>query len=129
MIIQFTDTEDSPWDTEEDSISCTSTPDFKHGKHSDEEKTARKEEDKCIIQLILKEGMSQPVPDWIAKRKIKSSILILADGMLERWPVSADKICDMEYHQGWPLKRWSQAIRLGEIRISHNIVICYFEST
>ena len=103
--------------------SDTSTPDHKRGKHP-EELT------QLAIREITKDGLEWPLPGWIQKQKAKTrspSALILADSQFKHWP-RKDHICQVILHEGWPLKRWSQAIKLGQLHINSHTVTLYLES-
>ena len=130
-LIMFTHQADDPWETEVESN--TSTPEFKRGIHREpcSSKAAQKPasedgEAECdaISQrewenqearaLIIKEGIDFRVPSWIENRKIRQpSVLILADGQLNHWPVR-DRLCKVVC-KDWPIRRWTHAIRTGEI--------------
>ena len=58
-----------------------------------------------------------------------NSPVILADSQLKFWPAH-DRLCWVECHN-WPIKRWSQALRLGSIRLEGPIhhVALYLEGT
>ena len=83
---------------------------------------------KNIINTILREGIGFRAPDWITRCRVTQSVLILADAQLKYWPAQ-DKLCRVEYHPDWPIKRWSQAIRMGTIKVEHTTVVIYLEST
>ena len=51
----------------------------------------------------------------------------MADKQLHYWP-QADRICSVTL-KDWPVKRWGQAIHLGEVRITSPIVVLYLEGT
>ena len=54
---------------------------------------------------------------WLRKKaERKPTVLVLADSQLKYWPDN-DRVCSVEYHSGWAVCRWSQAIKLGKIRI------------
>ena len=117
IIIQFTYTSHSPWQSDDDSD--TSTPDFKRGKHSDEltlqaVRELQMEGDQCTLlkckptdeltlQAVRKlrvDGSKCPLPAWVQRRKNRSpSVLILADSQLQLWP-GKDKICRVELRPG-----------------------------
>ena len=80
------------------------------------------------VREILRNGMQYSIPDWIAKRRGRPpSIQILADKQLHYWP-QADRICSVTL-KDWPVKRWGQAICLGEVQITSPIVVLYLEGT
>ena len=126
--------------------SDTSTPDFKRGRHEGDNYGP---EDDDVIKPqshwgrigqgedmltqkarreILKQGMIFKVPAWITHRRVHAhSILILADSQLAKWP-DKDRICQVVLRD-WPIRRWSQAIKTGEIRINSHTVVLYLEGT
>ena len=137
-IINLTYITDSPWElgqdtqSDEDSkASVTSTPAFKRRRHAQKEKTPDPKKDNPnfylkwqLVRLIQKEGMLHPVPKWA--RSHSPSVLILSDSQLKHWP-EADNVCKLIYHPDWPVKRWVQAIKLGDIWIEYNTVVIYLE--
>ena len=140
VVIKFTHTRESPWDSDLDSL--TSTPDFKRGKHSPDSRSMDTHSTQPnyasgkpaasndqAIREILQDGIKFSPPKWVTSRQPKgASILIFADSQLENWPAK-DKICTVEFRRGWAIKRWVRAIRTGEIRISCNTVVLYLETT
>ena len=125
-IIEFTYHDHTPWDSELDQESDTPTPDFKRGKHVVD--CASGPSDAEVIKVIKQEGMSFAIPKWIRKRNPRASLLILADAQLKFWP-KGDKICKVQLHERWPLKRWNLAIKMGTIKLECNTVVLYLEST
>ena len=81
---------------------------------------------KALAEVVT-QGIQFKIPRWIRDRKTHPAMLILADSQLINWP-GRDCICRVEVRK-WPLKRWTQAVRLGEIRISSTTVILYLESS
>ena len=156
-LIKFTYHTHSPWDSEEQE-SDTSTPDFKHGKHEllheagsqsakvgNKRKVAKPRKRRRKVQLgasskaetieqqavreILNEGIRFTTPKWIRARRARGpSLLILVDSQLGNWPGN-DKICQIQMRKNWPLSRWSQAIKTGDIGIHSNNIFLYLEST
>ena len=119
-IIEFTYRSHSPW--ESDMESETSTPDFKRGKHRQEEL------EQAAVKEILEKGVHWPVPSWIRRRQVRGpSVLILADAQFKHWPAQLDKVCQIEFHPNWPIKWWTQAIRLGQLKITCHTVVIYLE--
>ena len=137
-LIEFTYSGDSPWDS--DDQSSTSTLDFKRGKHPDPEQQKEEEIDtsdnkrvdpltKAAIQAIRREGLKFRIPQWITKQQHSTpSAMILADSQLKHW-LDSDKICEVEFREGWLVKRWIHAIRTGDVRITGRIVVIYLEGT
>ena len=130
IIIQM-DGQDSLWDSEVDGHdSDTSTPAYKRGQHHVEQSRQPNVQgisDLEVIKIIQEEGMGFSVPDWIKTRKISPSILLLADSQVKYWPGN-DAVCKVQYHQDWPISRWTQAIRLGLIKIECTTVVVYLEA-
>ena len=128
-IIEFTYGDASGWDTELD----TSTPDFKRGKHGEEDKLSPEAEPlNPLTALALAElqqhGWPCRVPSWIRRRTwTRHSVLILADSQLNHWP-TVDRICQVIL-KDWPVKRWAQAIKAGEVRVKALTVVLYLEGT
>ena len=117
---------DSPWDSEVDGQeSDTSTPGYKRGK---QEEIPTGPSNSKVVQAILDEGMGFRAPDWMRNRRRHKSILVLSDAQFKYWPAH-DKVCQVEYHPKWPLARWAQAIRLGQISIDCDTVVIYLEGT
>ena len=84
MVIKLVHTADSPWDTDEDRASITSTPGYRRGRH--EEVRSQVDNDKQhMIDLILKEGMLYKLPKWLAKKR-GHSVEILSDARMQDWP-------------------------------------------
>ena len=146
IIIDMTHLEgcDSPWNSDEDEQgSETSTPAYKRGRYDNtpdkkgdvktlENPNQRQDEEDRVtveaIRVIQREGVHFTVPGWIQKRKVSPSILILADAQLKYWPPH-DSVCEVIFHQNWPLRRWSQAVRLGTIGVKCVTVVLYLEGT
>ena len=146
IIIDMTHLEgcDSLWNSDEDEQkSEMSTPAYKRGhydvtldnkgntRRGDATGQAQDREDRAttkVIKLIQEEGMHFTVPSWIQKRKVTPSILVLADAQLKYWPPH-DNVCEVVFHQNWPLKRWSQAIQLGTINVKCVTIVLYLEGT
>ena len=93
-------------------------------------KSLQKEiKDSEVAQLIREEGIEFDVPRWIKFHPKKGpSVLVLADSQLKFWP-EKDNICKVIFHKKWLLRRWSQAIRLGLIRIESYRVVLYLEAS
>ena len=135
VVIEFTHSDccdDSPWQTEDDSfVSSTSTPEFKRGIHKQHGNNDTEEQNRHIVKQICQEGLEHAIPHWIARRQARRnrpSVLILTDGLLQHWSAK-DRVCEVIHHQGWPIRRWSQAIHSGQIVINHRNVVCYLEAT
>ena len=122
MVIELTNAEASPWDSDQDSNSDTSMPEYKRGKHSNLNPL-----EQTALQEILQQGMTFSIPDWQRKQR-NPSILVLADTQLENW-LSKDKVCTIVFKRNWNISRWVQAVRTGDIRINCNTVVLYLEST
>ena len=143
-VIVQTHQDDSPWETEQEQDSDTSRPAFKRGRHDTTESAGHqpchKKRDrrnkrmdhlmKLALREIRQEGMDFSIPDWVARRKQqqKPSLLLLVDSQLKFW-LASDNICHVICHEKWPLKRWNQAIKLGNIRVQSFTVILYLEAT
>ena len=127
IIIECVDDNDSPWHTDSDSASVSSTPDYKRGKTGEHKDHPRHSDTELVaVQEIQESGVSFPLPSWIRRRAVHGpSVLILADSQLQNWAMDKDKICQVHYHENWPISRWTQAIREGTILM----VILYFEQT
>ena len=142
-IIKFVYQDEGVWEMESD----TSTPGYKRGRHSQEPqqsstssrgaefiiKCLRREtlspKDKLArqaVQELQEEGSQFSLPSHRCQLRTPS-ILILADKQLHHWP-NQDSICTVEMRD-WPIKRWSQAIHLGHIRILSHTVVLYLEGT
>ena len=141
-IIKFTYHDQDKWETDQKSDS--STPDFKRGKHAPEHSTnseTRRNRNQTIVELdaeqaltwaavkeILDGGLHFSAPEWIRNRKTRApSILVLADAQLDNWP-ARDRICTITLRK-WPIRRWTQAIKSGEILIQSHTVVLYLEGT
>ena len=84
---------------------------------------------KRAIREILQEGVNAPIPRWIQTRGTRGpSIMVLADALLNLWP-GKDTICTVHVCDQWPLKRWAQAIRAGDLLIQGHTVVLYLENT
>ena len=134
------DSIDSPWNSDCDSE--TSTPSFNRGKHdnqgsvpaqqSDISLPANTDNDQPIrqeaIQELLRDGLSADIPRWLRGRGMKQSIFILVDAQITAWP--GHNICAVEFHASWTIKRWTESIRTGIIRVLPcPIVVVYLEAT
>ena len=151
-LIKFVYKDDSPWDSDLDE-SDTSTPDLKRGRHTGQSgnetgnSTSTKKSklrthwkpDMCkqakeeitnleAVHLIQREGLDFSLPTWVKSRPVKASVLILADAQLKYWP-SNDKVCDVQCHPKWPIRRWNQALHMGIIKIDCLKVVLYLEAT
>ena len=134
-IVFQTDGQDSPWDSDVDGHDTdTSTLAYKRGHHHGlDEKPASQQDssdisDREMVKVIQEEGMKFDTPSWIKKRKKPTpSILLLADSQVKYW-LDNDGVCQVQYHQDWPISRWTQSIRLGLIRIECGTVVLYLES-
>ena len=138
VIIQETHIERSPWNTDDESD--TSTPSFKRRNHTRLKVTASDhspcdpdpvEEDlhQKAVHELLQGGMRVDLPSWIRGRGTRQRVVILADSLVSSWP-SHDNICAVEYHAGWSIKRWTECIRNGSVRIpSCHTVVLYLEYT
>ena len=93
-IIKFTHKDESAWDTEMEE-STTSTPDFKRGRHSEQNPISDEE----AVRAIKREGLVMESPVWIQdrSRRMRASVLVLADSQLKFWPGN-DKICRIAFH-------------------------------
>ena len=111
----------------DDQVSMSSTPSYRRGRHHVRPSESQPPPQDRIIELVRKEGVRHHVPAWMRDRKITPSILVLADSQLKYWPPN-DKVCDVRMH-AWPVKRWAQAIRLGEIKVECSTVVIYLEGT
>ena len=81
------------------------------------------------MKIIQKEGVAQPIPQWIANRSTRTSLIILADSQFKDWPTK-DGICSIFYQEKWPINRWTLAVKTGTIRLEHHrIVVLYLEAT
>ena len=94
-----------------DTASTTSTPSYKHGRHTDP-----------TLNEIIRAITAEPVR---SQHKRGPSVHILADSCLERWPPH-DNICVLDYH-AWNIRRWVEALRAETVRIQCNTVILYLE--
>ena len=136
-VIQFIYQGEGAWESEADSD--TSTPDCKRGKHTEPcmphqtsppvSPTDRAE--RLLTQQAVREisqyGMQFKLPHWLKDRRpCNPSVLVLADTQLHNWP--KDGLCHVIV-KDWPVKRWAQAIKLGEIRINCSIIVLYLEGT
>ena len=120
LVIDFSNPEvDSPWDSDVDGHSDISTPAYKRGRRETET-------DLEVVRIIQKEGIGSPIPRWARCRG--QSIVILADSQVKHWP-EKDNICQIHYREGWPLARWGQAIRMGDLKITQHTVLLYLEVT
>ena len=126
-LIRFTDHEASPWDSDAEMDSDTSTPAFKRGRHQESSNQQDTRLTTQAVKLILEEGMGFKAPDWMRRRAPKRSVLILVDTQLKYWP-AADKICEVIYHKNWPPKHWNQVLRLGAIQLGFHSVVLYLEA-
>ena len=137
---------DSPWDSDAEMGSDTSTPAYKRGKHTVRDRDRNKSEkgditqgnshpisktnselsDLEIVAWIKQEGLVFPMPAGVQKRK--PSVLVLADAQLKFWP-EKDPVCRVVCHPHWPLRRWSHAVHLGTISIDCHTVVLYLEGT
>ena len=133
----YDDQVESAWDTEQECNSDTSTPDFKCGRHGSKDRRGKittqghgraEVTNQQAIRSIQREGIRFSLPVWLTGRKIKHSILILADAQLRYWPGN-NKLCKVVFHNKWPIKRWNQALRMGVIRVECHTVILYLEGT
>ena len=71
--------------------------------------------------------MQFKLPRWLKDRRPRNpSVLVLADTQLHNWP--KDGLCHVIV-KDWPVKRWAQAIKLGEIWINCSIIVLYLEGT
>ena len=147
-VIEFlhNDGNDSPWESDLDSSgSESSTPDFKRGKHaqqppvqtqqsqdSEDKNMSGKRQvlsDQQVIELIKTEGIAYSLPKWINERRVRGSVLILADAQLKDWPLK-DGICSVTLRQNWPINRWNLAIKTGIIPVSHHrVIVLYLENS
>ena len=95
---------DSPWELDVERDSDTSTPDYKRGRHpvsGTRQKAKMTVEEATWMQAvrrIQKEGLEFQCPDWIRRREVTPSVLILADRQLRYWPQN-DKVFRVEYHR------------------------------
>ena len=119
--IEMTHPSASPWESDHDSE--TSTPDFKRECHEVVKDVLQEQ----AVKEVLEVGGHYPTSRWIQKRRNRGpSVLILADAQLGNWPAS-DKICQVEYRPQWPVQRWIQAVKTGDIRIKAFTVVLYLE--
>ena len=82
--------------------------------------------DMQAIQAIKTEGIKQ---HKIEKKPDRGpSMLIIANAQLKHWP-RGDNICDIVFRDGWPISRWNQMIKTGEIKLAHRTIILYLEAT
>ena len=127
-IIKFTYNGESNWESETESE--TSTPDFKRGRFTPPGDhvvpTPEQELTRQAVGEIMQKGPLINTQSWVHNRTCRNpSVLILADGQLKHWPHN-DKVCKV-VNNDWPVKRWSQAIKMGTIRIQAHTVILYLE--
>ena len=84
------------------------------------EKQAREE--------IIRDGINLKLPTWLEGRGSKRSVFVMADAQFASWP--RDNICWLEYHPGWSIRKWVDAIRSGSVLIPQcYTVIMYLEDT
>ena len=140
-IINLTNGSDSPWDSDAETLSDTSTPGFKRGRHHGDGSRSRSKRRKQAeptgmrsvpistgqaVQAIQEEGILCTLPSWTHNRG--PSLLILVDAQLKHWP-SKDNICDVVFKPGLSIKHWILLIRSGGVQLSHRTVLLYLEST
>ena len=127
-IIEQIHLDDRSWHSNSDSE--TSTPSFKCGRHGDAIATPDLDEMLAYQarQLVVDEGMSFPLPEWIRGRA-QQTVYIIADAQVAAWP-PRDNICKVEYCEGWPVRQWIDAICTGMIKIlTCHVMIIYIEGT
>ena len=130
-VIDLISQDPSPWDSDVDGQeSDTSTPAYKRGRYTPprSEQEQKQEEDLAAVRLIQEEGINFHSPNWINRRAVAQSVVLLADSRVKNWPKN-DKVVKVEYHPEWPIKRWAQAVKLGHIQLQHTTVIIYLEGT
>ena len=119
IIINTVYTDQDPWDSDAESIS--STPGFKHGRHSD-----------VSLESLAKQEVKQECAEFLARQRSGTrrgpSVHLLADSRVEQWSLQ-DKVCLVDYHAGWTFKTWIAALRAETVRITANNVILYLEKT
>ena len=113
----------SSWHTDEDTSSETSTPPYNRGMHDPQE--LELQEKRRLAVLVAQEGVHYRLPKWLTKKR-GPSILVLSDAWIEDWPWN-DRLCQVEFHQGWPLDRWIAAIREGLVETRCHTVVIYLE--
>ena len=131
LVIVCSQDNSSPWDTEQDSgsESSTSTPDYKRGRHPEQAEQYRPLRSQALTAIardeILHEGIKlKKAPRWMRKRRVPTTI-ILSDGYFQRWP-QKDTKCVVVMEPSYDLWKWSAVIKSRELRLHtyFNIILC-----
>ena len=119
----------SPWDSDEESGSDTSTPAYKRGKVEQPpsppaRKIKRRSLEERAITRIQRDGIRlERVPAWMRKQRGPTTIL-LCDSYFRQWPLEDKKVVII-HQPAYDLWRWNTAIRSGEIDLQYfNVIIC-----
>ena len=118
IIIRMVPGDEQAWITEEESDdSSSSTPSYRQGNHH--------QGDSKVLQMIRDDAqrfMERP------RQHRPPSIQILADSRIKQWP-AGDKVCVVDFHPNWTLKKWVAGLQAEIVRIQCNIVVLYLERT
>ena len=134
VVITLTHGEDTVWISDSESThSDTSTPACKRGRHSSPVTSTQPD---VITQQAVEEIIKFGYHPWIKKHKQRKqervvkepSMHILADARLSNWP-HHDRLCVVDYHPGWSLKKWVTSLRAEITRIRCNTVVLYLKKT
>ena len=121
VVITLSHDDESPWQTEDDTDSDTSTPSYKRGRRGKQPNY-----DQLAVEEIQLHGVKLPrAPRWMRNRKNKPpTTLILADSFFQNWPES-DARCVVMCQTDYDIWRWNAMIRSRELNVQfYNIVLC-----
>ena len=151
-VIVMTQAEDSPWDSDADSVdttasradsekSNTSTPGYKRGKHHTPLSVSSHSKGQAcalctktrevttggagILCSVIKTVRSNDAVKRTTKRR-PPSLHLLTNSRVQCWP-SWDNVCIVDHHPGWSFQKWISSLRTEIVCISCHTVVIYLE--
>ena len=121
-VIRMVNSDEAAWNTEEersdgsqdDTVSETSTPDYRRGHHSVNPALVCTNnplvdlEELQLEKQAVQELNQETTPQCEVKRP--PSVHILVDAKLINWPVKVDKVCVVDFHPEWTVSKWVSAL-------------------